>query len=203
MPLSRERDCRADLEACFGEPERTIIGPSFLEISMKKFLLPVFIAFLLVSCGKSHDITVDSGKPLEVQSFNAVMGTKNLVDPVHGKETRFAYGAVSGVNGTKANGVAFLHTFADGTSVLTVNVNILPAPAGHTFVAWATDDAGSSYVSAGELRSVLSDARHAAVLETKQDVSHLAKVVVTLESSVRPDRAGVHQAEGTLKVVKK
>ncbi len=171
---------------------------------MKKFLLPLLACFLLSACGKSDTVTIDtgSGKALEVQTYNTVMGTKHLTDPVHGKETQFAYGAVSGVEGTKANGVTYLHTFADGVSVLTVNVNILPVPGKH-FIAWATDEAGMSYTYAGELESVLNDARHTVTLTTKQEVKNLARVVVTIESSVHPGSAGQHAAEATLKVVKK
>lgn len=169
---------------------------------MKKFLIPaLFTSLILAACGTSTDVTVGTNKPLEVQSFNAVMGTKNLVDPVHGKETRFAYGAVLGVNGTKANGISYLHTFADGTSVLTVNLNILPVSGKHV-VAWMTDETGTSVTYVGELTSVMNDARHAVILETKEDVKNIHTIVVTLEDSQQPTMPSVHRAEGTLKVVK-
>ncbi len=157
---------------------------------------------LLAACGSSGEVDID--QPIEVQSYTTVMGSKNLEDPVHGKEVEFAYGAISGVNETKANGVAYRHTFADGTSVMTINLNILPAPKGKVFVAWLSDDAGTSYVHAGALSSILSDARHTLRLETKEPSTKLMKVVVTLESTEKPQAPNAkHVAEGLLKIVKK
>jgi hypothetical protein len=163
---------------------------------MKKSLLVASALLLLSACGNA----ATDDQTLETHTFNTVMGTKNLVDPIHGKETRFAYGAVLGVAPTSANGVAYAHTFEDGTSVVSINLNILPPKAGKHLIGWVLSADKSSAVIVGELNNPMSDARHAVIVETKASAEKLVTVLVTLENSATPKVPGTPQAQGELKV---
>lgn len=161
---------------------------------------------VLAACGKgSGTVSVDTNeKQIGSEVVKMVMKSgKTLVDPVHGKEVAFWYGAVSGVEGTPANGVAYTHKFEDGTYVHTLNLNIKPTEErGKVFVSWLmSTDSTKPAVKVGELSSVLGDARHAVKYETKADLTTYTKVVVTLESTVNPTKPGKHVAEGDVKAV--
>lgn len=130
-----------------------------------------------------------------LQDYSQVKAGK---DPVHGEETAMWYGSIEGVNGTNANGVGFIRRYEDGATVVTVNLNILPAEEGTHFQAFITDGAGTS-VDAGELRSIIGDARHSAKLETKDDVSALLTVEVhSVKGGLLAGQSSV-VARGTLK----
>ena len=164
---------------------------------MKRPYLLLTVAVLLLSaCGKVS--VPEEDKVLEVKNYNQVMRTgKVLIDPVHGEETAFFYGSLLGVGETNANGVGFIHTFKDGTSVVTAQLNILPLKKPEYFSASLVDDVTGKTIDMGELSSIIGDARHAAKLETKEDVSSSLHVVIFKHS--KNGDAGVKVGEGLLK----
>ncbi len=154
------------------------------------------LVFSLTACGKVSDH--NESEILKVQNYNQVMKTgKVLVDPVHGEETDFWYGALSGVGETNANGVAYIHRFKDGTSVATMNLNILPVAKPQYFSVVLKNDLTGGTIDAGELSSIIGDARHSAKVETTADVSSHLRVVV-LKHMTKGD-AGTIVADGVLK----
>lgn len=161
---------------------------------MKKFLLaPVIVALALASCG---GVPSEEDKILQVQEYTQIMkGDKDTPDPVHGRETSFYYGAVSGADGTNANGLAYIRVYEDGTSAVTVNLNIELPPSGTKYVAYVQNSAGDISIKVGELVSIVGDVRHAVKFETKEDATK------TLSVKVRREGKGdsVLVAEGTMK----
>ena len=118
---------------------------------------------------------------------------------MHGEEQWFAVGALSGSNGTKANGVAQSHVFKDGTTVATVNLNIQPPPKGSEFVAWLKKPAGTERIRLDVLQNPLSDVRHVITTEVDKDLREYTQVEVTLERSAGPSEGDPIQATGILK----
>lgn len=172
---------------------------------MKKFTLVVLcLSLSLAACGKQpiQPTTSDAEKLQKYATVSRKPG--EVVDPVHGKEIGLWYGAVGGINRVNANGVGFLHRFQDGTSIATVNLNILEAPAKKFHVVWLSDATWIKSVRIGALQSIVGDSRHSVSFETKEDLTDLTTVLVSLESSSDPEKPGsVREAEGTLKEVKK
>lgn len=159
------------------------------------FLSVLCLSLLLSACGSPDTVKVEDDTILEVQKYNQVMKTgEELIDPVHGKQARFAYGALSGTNGISANGVAYLHTFEDGNSTLTVNLNILVAPKGN-YTVQLKNAANAQVMNVGTLASILGDARHSMQFTTNLDVSAYNQVLVYLGTKL--------VAEGTMKVAPK
>ncbi len=177
-----------------------MIPPAFPQNSMKKLSLVILsLSLVLAACGPGT-VKIGDDKVLEVKTYNATMqGAGALVDPVHGKETRFAYGAIDGVNGVRANGVGYIHTFADGVTIVTANLNILQAPTDKRYILWGSNADGSKYVFGGELDSILGDARHSGKFQTKEDVASVSTLTVSLETIANPTLPGSHQAEGVMK----
>lgn len=163
-------------------------------ISMKKLLLiPAFLCLTLAACSTPSE----QDKVLEVQTYTQIMKTgEDFSDPIHGKGVGFFYGAVSGVEGINANGIAYIHVFEDGASTITVNLNIELPPSGKKYVAYVQDTSGSSTIKVGEMRSIVGDVRHSVKLETKENASENLSVKVRLEGRGSNDLV----AEGTMKV---
>lgn len=162
------------------------------------------LCLLLSGCGGSAAVPpAVSGKDL-IREYNSGNGTNSSITAAHGGETRFAYGAISGTGGTNCNGVGFLHTYQDGVSIATINLNVLAAPAGEHYIVWTSDGAGSQYslIFRGELKSIVGDARHSMQFESDGDPNTLSHVFVTVEKSVTPVTASSPIAEGTLKELK-
>ena len=178
--------------------------PPVSPLNMKKFSVAILsLSVILAACGQGT-VKVGGDKVLEVKTYNATMqGARTLVDPVHGKETRFAYGAIDGVNGVRANGVGYIHTFADGVTIVTANLNILQAPAGKRYILWGSNVDGSKVVFGGDLESILGDARHTGKFQMKEDAASVGTLVVTLETIANPSLPGSHQAEGVMKEYKR
>ena len=136
---------------------------------------------LLTACSQTNVGHRDADDVLEVKGYNTVMKTgKVLIDPVHGKETFMSYGAMTGIDATKANGVVYLHHFEDGVSVITANVNILPAPEGSSFVATIVNTREKKEIPGGTLSSIIGDARHSSKFESREDPALLKEVRVYL-----------------------
>ena len=146
---------------------------------------------LLVAC--------KSNAPIGVEKIQYGVPAGGIpVDPVHGKETWFAYGAMSGVEGTPANGVADIHRFEDGHYLHTASLNIAITADGTFYEAWLTD--GEKMISTGHMTNPFGDVRHQVRFESNTDVEKYLKVVVTLEKDDGNPVPGKHVAEGTMKV---
>ena len=160
-------------------------------IMNKRLLAPALFCLLFAACSTP----VPQDDVLEVKAYNQIMksGT-DVPDPVHGKEVKFYYGAVAGTDGTNANGIAYVHMYDDGTSVVTVNLNIALPDSGN-YVAYLQDSSGEKIVTVGKLQSIVGDVRHTVKGETKEDVTKTLTVQVRLESRAKK----MLVAEGTLK----
>lgn len=148
--------------------------------------------FLLASCAPAVQPEGDVSKTEE--DYRLVTGTKDVVDPVHGKRVGFWYGAIEGANGTLANGVGFLHVFEDGTSSVTINANIALPNVPERYVVQLSNSAGETVVL-GEMNSILGDARHSLNGEADADLSDYLTVSVFRVSGTE----GTLVATGTLK----
>lgn len=119
----------------------------------------------------------------------------------HGNEEWFAYGALTGVEGVNANGVAQSHYFEDGRYLHTTTLNIEPAQDGYFYEGWLVK--GLDVVSTGHLTNNFGDTRHSLRFEKDVDYTGYLNVVITLEpDDGNPAPAG-HVAEGKLKVTKR
>jgi hypothetical protein len=149
---------------------------------MKKYLalvLSLSAMLTLSACGNQ-----EKDKVLEIKDFTTVMKTGDeLIDPVHGKEVNFLYGALSGQNGTNANGVGYVHTFADGFSVITGNLNIELAEKGKKYTAFIEGESGAPSIALGAMESIIGDVRHSVKFETSQTLPSTVKIVVYREGS--------------------
>jgi hypothetical protein len=163
-------------------------------------LIALSLSLALVFSACSKQITRDEGDILEVKEFNTVMQTeKDLIDPVHGKQTAVWYGAMSGVGETKANGVGFVHRFEDGASTVTINLNVLLAQKGYRYVGVLSTPDGSKTVDVGEISSIIGDARHSGKMETTIDTTGMTIInVYSVKGSEKPAQ-GTLIATGTLK----
>lgn len=157
------------------------------------------IVTTLTAC--STKIERNDSDVLEVKKFNTVMQTeKDLIDPVHGKQTEVWYGAMTGVGETKANGISLVHRFADGASAITVNLNVLLAKKGYHYTAVLMTPDQSKSVDIGEVSSIIGDARHSAKAETMTDTTGMTLVhVYEVQGSKKPTQ-GTLIAVGTLKL---
>lgn len=162
----------------------------------KSFFALAALTLVLTSCGaKTVQVGEDEGEILEQKEYKVTINNgKQLVDPVHGKEESLWYGAVLGVNETNANGIAYVHRFEDGTSILTVNLNILQAGAGESFSV-ALKNAAGAEMDGGVLASIVGDARHSAKFETTENVEGFTTVAIYKHASGQKQLV----AEGTVK----
>lgn len=146
---------------------------------MKNVSLFLLLAITLVSCRPAA--VPDDGEILAEEQYRIITGTKDLVDPVHGKRTGFFYGAIDGVTDVKANGVAYMHVFEDGTTQGSVNVNIAQAEQGTRYIVNFSTPSNVLY-EAGELTSILNDVRHSVSFDATEDLSEYTSVNIILES---------------------
>jgi hypothetical protein len=123
------------------------------------------------------------------------------MDPKHGKELWLAVSPLSGTGGASANGVLQAHFFADGTYLQVVGLNIAPAPADSSYVAWLVRTAPPDRVKMGTLGSILHDARHQLQFVSQQDLRDHDKVEVMLVPSGKADAMGKLVATGHVKAV--
>jgi hypothetical protein len=160
--------------------------------------LPVIAAacaLALVSCSRktvSVQTDVDAGS----EAFQFVMPNRGEVtDPVHGKEIWFAIGAIAGENKVAANGIAQVHYMEDGTSLVTLQMNIHQAVAGLEYHGYLVNSAGDR-VDIGTLDS-FSGVRHRLNYDAKRDLREYATVEIALNKTGSTE-AGTLQAKGTL-----
>ncbi len=177
---------------------RSKISVFFPMYSMNKFASLFLVSLLVLSaCGsKEKEVEIVEDKVLEVQKYNTVY--QGSVDPEHGKQVAFMYGSVDGVGESKANGVAYFPTFEDGTSVLTVNVNILPAPEGSHYLVMLSDGSPKGLIEVGKLESIVGDVRHSAKLVTDDDVKSFTSILIYLLPNEGQGSQGL-VAQGTMK----
>jgi len=128
---------------------------------------------------------------LAEEQYRMVTGTKDLVDPVHGKRTGFWYGSVLG---EAANGIAFLHGFEDGFFSASMNLNVEPAPNGSRYIVVLQSNEGRT-IEMGVLESLFDDARHTVKFETSEEIAAFLTVNVFLVTGTTRELI----AEGTLK----
>lgn len=154
----------------------------------------IFLSLLLVSCGKG----IDTEAPIGIEEHQRAMPGKEVVDTKHGKEIWFAVGVMDGVVGTPANGVAQAHVFEDGTSLITLQLNIGIPEDGFFYEAWL-ERWSLDPLPLGHLRSVTSDVRHQRIFESPEDLQTFTNVFVTREADDGNADPGVRVAEGVLK----
>lgn len=156
---------------------------------------------LLASCAKQRvrrEATIGN----EILQVSMPAG-KEVIHPQHGKEVWFGLGAMGGNGTTKANGVTQSHVFADGTTIVTVNLNIQPALKGSRFVAWLAKTGSKERVRLDVLQNPLNDVRHVITTELDKDLRAYTDVLVTLEKQSGPDDADPVQSKGLLKEVER
>lgn len=155
----------------------------------------ITLSLLLVSCGNK---TVKTEVVIGKEVLTTVMPIGKVEHPVHGAETYFGVGAISGEGKYQANGVAQLHVFENNSSLVDVRLNIEKAAAGFQYVAWIVGS-DNVRVRIGELASILGDARHAVNASLKENLHSATSVIVTVQKgSVAKDTDPV-VAMGTLK----
>lgn len=122
-----------------------------------------------------------SGGSVQVVTFNAI---SSVASPQHGKEVFLSYGALSGISGVAANGVASLHVFEDKTSNVGIQLNIHQPQKGQYYQAWIfkTGAAASSWTSLGQLISPTGDVRFALTSNQTADLRNDTEIRITLES---------------------
>jgi len=155
----------------------------------------LLLAVLLTACSYTKPVaSTDDSDVLATESYKVTTGTKDLVDPVHGKRIGFWYGSVGGVQGERANGIAYLHVFADDASIASANVNIVLAESGEEYVVVLVDESGEE-VELGVLTSLVGDVRHTVRLESANNLSTFLTLRVYRVSGAKK----VQVAESTLK----
>jgi len=169
---------------------------------MKRLSIFLGALLLLTACNNDADVALEEG--IGVEKFQQAMpqGGK-VVDPQHGEEQWFAYGAMAGVNEVPANGMTLAHFFDDRTFIHTIQLNITPAADGFFYEGWLVSPDGSEVVSTGHLTNHFGDTRHQLKYESERDLRAFAKVIVTLEPDDGDLSPAEHVVEGTLKVTER
>ena len=166
---------------------------------MQKSAFILFSILLLTACGSQRSEREEDANVQQIQFPMPQGGVVEYDD--HGTETWFAYGALTGIDGIPASGVAQGHYFEDGYYVHTVQLNIEPAPEGYFYEGWIIK--GESVISTGHLSNNFGDVRHNLRFDASQDYTEHMKVVVTLEPDDGNPTPAQHVAEGMMKVVER
>ena len=162
---------------------------------MKYLFAPVIlIALALSACGGDDDREVV--EKLVVNSPTKD-GGRTFRDPEFGEEVWLGVGAMSGVEGVNANGVAQANYYEGGLYRHSVQLNIERAPKDHFYEGWVVKE-GEEPISTGHVKSRLGDVRHALSFDTEQDLREYTTVVITLEPDDGNPAPAEHVAEGTL-----
>lgn len=166
---------------------------------MKRTFLLLLLPALLVSCRNLQIFRDESIKTEQIQYPMPQDG--EVLYEGHGKEKWFAYGAMSGMEGTAANGVALAHRFEDNRYLHTIQLNILPPEDGFFYEGWLQN--GDNLVSTGHLSNHFGDSRHGLRFEADEDYAEYLNVIVTLEKDDGNPSPGTHVAKGLLKVTQR
>ncbi len=151
-------------------------------------------ALALASCS-SKGLSIQKDKDAGTEGFQFVMPNKDVTDPVHGKEIWLGVGAVAGVDKVAANGIGQLHVMEDGTSLVTLQINIHQAVPGVEYRGYLVSDSGDR-VDMGTLDS-FSGVRHRLNYEAKRDLRDHPTIEITLNKA-GSSTAGSLQAKGTI-----
>lgn len=167
-------------------------------------VLVVFLFPFLLLAGCATKEKVDDSQTIGTQKVIRAMPTPGRIeDARRGKEEWFAYGAVSGVEGAAANGVAKAHLFENRTFLHTVDVNIDIPKKGFFYEGWLQEEGGGDMVSTGHFVNRFGDTRHHLTFETQRNLRDHQKVILTLERDDGDPAPGKRVAEGMLKVVER
>ncbi len=151
-------------------------------------------ALLVCSCAK-QGVSIQKDTDGTSEGFQFVMPNKDATDPIHGKELWLGIGALAGENKVPANGIGQLHYMADGTSLVSLQVNIHPAVSGLEYHGYLVNESGDR-VDIGTLDS-FSGVRHRLNYEAKRDLRDHLNIELTLNKAGSPV-AGSLQAKGTM-----
>lgn len=169
------------------------------------FIHASLLTLLLVACSTQTPVsnTVDRNPPDSETTYqNPVEPNTQVKDANHGAETGLAITALSGANGTLANGVATAYYFEDKGSIVGVQLNIASAKAGTQYAAWIENDM-KKYVRIGNLENTDGDVRHSVRLDTKDDLRTYKNVIITLQQTGADSTPGEVIATGLLKDTKR
>jgi len=164
---------------------------------MKRFLLLLCLPLLLLTACKNLRSSHEEVLKIEQIQYPMPQGGE-VVYEGHGKESWFAYSAITGVGDTHANGVVEAHRFEDGRYLHTIQINILPPKDGYFYEGWIKK--GADVISTGHLVNHFGDARHALRFEADKDYTSYLDVLVTLEKDDGNTAPGKVVAKGTMKV---
>lgn len=174
---------------------------------MKNFslLFVLLLATTLPACtAEPESDDIDETKLQTKFEYKQTMPNgKDLVDETRGKEVWLAVGAITGLEGTPANGVVQSHYFSDGTYQHGMQININQAEPGYFYEGWLVHPVTKDFISTGRIRVLLNDVRHTLQYEIKQDYREYTNVVVTLEPDDNDPAPAVHVAEAVLKPVER
>jgi len=155
----------------------------------------------LTACGEE-----DKGVVTGEGSYNIPMlegGKDKYKDAEHGQEAWFAMGAMSGVDGVNANGVAQSNRYEDGIYRHAVQLNVERTEDGYFYEGWIMNEEIEEAVSTGHMHSRFGDVRHFLNFEAETDLTEYSKVLVTLEADDGNPSPGKTVAEGILKTRKR
>lgn len=167
------------------------------------FIVGLAATVSLAACKASSAINIEQEQDGMKVEFNTGMPQGGVRDEKHGKETFLSVGAVMGVDGTNANGVAFGHAFEDGSYMLTGQLNIALPEDGTFYQAWLKNPATGAMVEAGRPKPLYGDVRHSFRFESAEDLKGFSEVIVTLEQDDGNTEPGTIVAKGTLKTQKR
>lgn len=164
-------------------------------------------ALLLYGCLRQNTVRIGTetgtGTDIGREVFiRALPDGGDVRDAQSGRELWFAYGAVSGVNDGKANGVAMAHYLEDETYVLGVQLNIQVPQDGSFYEVWLMPEAGSP-VSLGHMVQGVKEGRQNFNVRTKTDYRQMLHIAVSLENDDGNPAQAEIVAEGFLKVTKR
>lgn len=164
----------------------------------KKLLLIGCAVLLLASCsrGRVRRETV-IGKEL----YQVAMPTgRDVVHPEYGKEEWFGIGPLSGEGKVKANGLAEMHVFEEGVTVVTFQLNIEAPPQGSSYVAWLLKPDGSDALRMDSLGSPFKDVRHFLTMPHNRDLRGFSAVQIRQERNAGPSEGDAVVAKGAITV---
>ncbi len=162
----------------------------------RSLLLALALPVFLLGCSAKTT-------PTETATFtNPVSANGQVTDPSHGKETGLSIGALSGVNGSLANGVATAYYFEDKATIVGLQLNIAAATEGKVYVAWL-EGGSSARIRLGTLDNESGDVRHSLRFDTENDLRSYTNVVISLQQKATDMTPGPAVATGILKATKR
>lgn len=152
----------------------------------------IVLGLLFIGCSTSEK--KDTAAELQKYSSVSQKGADE-VDPAHGEQTGFWYGAIGS---EKSNGVAYVRSYVDGVSVITVNLNVLVAEKGSHYEAFLmANDGAKKEIDLGEISSIIGDVRHSGNFVVTTNIDGMRAIEVRLQKGARGGTEVV--ATGTVK----